>query len=160
VAVQALGLAGDEQADLSVHGGLAKAVYAYPAEHYAFWRTVRAQAGVAPWQQALAPGSLGENLTLEGLLESQAWIGDVLRFADCALAVSEPRLPCYKFNARMGFAQAASLMQQSGWCGCYLAVREPGSIEAGETFRIEPGPREVRIDELFRARVPTARARS
>ncbi len=160
VAVQALGLAGDEQADLVVHGGLAKAVYAYPAEHYAFWRTVRAQAGVSAWNDALAPGSLGENLTLEGLPESEAWIGDVLRFPDCALAVSEPRLPCFKFNARMGFAQAAALMQQSGWCGYYLAVLLPGSIEAGETFRVEPGPREVRIDELFRARVPKARARS
>jgi MOSC domain-containing protein YiiM len=102
---------------------------------------------------------LGENLTLEGLPESAAWIGDVLRFPDCALAVSEPRLPCFKFNARMGFAQAAALMQQSGWCGYYLAVLSPGSIEAGETFRVEPGPREVRIDELFRARVPKARAR-
>jgi MOSC domain-containing protein YiiM len=158
VGVRPLGLDGDEQADLSVHGGLSKAVYAYPAEHYAFWRTVRAQAGVSLWDGPLAPGSLGENLTLEGLLERDAWIGDVLRFPGCALAVSEPRLPCFKFNAAMGFAQAGRLMGQSGWCGFYLAVREPGSIAAGQAFRLEPGPRDVRIDELFRARVPRARA--
>lgn len=157
VAVRPLGLEGDEQADLSVHGGLAKAVYAYPAEHYAFWRTVRAQASVALWDEALPPGSLGENLTVDGLLENQAWIGDVLRFPDCALAVSEPRLPCFKFNAAMGFAQAGALMAQSGWCGYYLAVLEPGSLEAGQAFTLEPGAREVRIDELFRARVPNPR---
>lgn len=157
VAVHPLGLAGDEQADPSVHGGLAKALYAYPVEHLAFWRTVRAQAGVSPWDEALAPGKLGENLSLEGLLESAAWIGDVLRFPDCALAVSEPRLPCFKFNAAMGFAQASTLMSQSGWCGYYLAVREAGTIEAGQAFTVEPGPREVRIDALFRARTPGTR---
>ena len=151
VAVRALGLDGDEQADLSVHGGPGKAVYAYPGEHYAFWRTLRAQAGVALWDEALAPGSLGENLTLEGLLEERAWIGDRLRFANCTLAVSEPRQPCFKFNAAMGFAQAAKMMAQSAWCGFYLAVIEPGTIEAGESFDLQPGPREVRIDELFRA---------
>jgi MOSC domain-containing protein YiiM len=156
VSVRPLGLDGDEQADPGVHGGLSKAVYAYPAEHLGFWRTVRAQASVAPWDEALAPGRLGENLTLEGLLEQGAWIGDVLRFPDCTLVVSEPRLPCFKFNAAMGFAHAAKLMAESGWCGFYLAVRESGSIEAGETFTVEPGPREVRIDELFRARVPRA----
>jgi MOSC domain-containing protein YiiM len=151
VAVRALGLEGDEQADLSVHGGITKAVYAYPSEHHAFWRTVRAQAGVAAWDAPVAPGLLGENLTLAGLTEEGAWIGDLLRFARCSLAVSEPRHPCFKFNAAMGFAQAAKLMQESLWCGFYLAVREPGHIEAGETFEVVPGPREVRIDELFRA---------
>ena len=135
VGVLPLGLEGDEQADLSVHGGLAKAVYAYPGEHYAFWRTVRAQAGVALWDAALEPGALGENLTLAGLTEDRVWVGDVLRFPHCALAVSEPRQPCFKFNAAMGFAQAAKLMVQSGWCGFYLAVREPGSIEAGRGVR-------------------------
>lgn len=158
IEVHALGLAGDEQADLSVHGGLSKAVYAYPIEHFPFWRTVRAQAGVASWDDELAPGSLGENLSLEGLLESAAWIGDVLHFPGCALAVSEPRLPCFKLNAALGFAQAGALMGQSGWCGFYLAVRDSGVIEAGQSFTLEPGPREVRIDELFRARVPRSRA--
>lgn len=152
VAVQPLGLAGDEQADLTVHGGLPKAIYAYPSEHYAFWQTVRAQAQTALWDDALPPGSIGENLTLTGLLESQVWIGDVLRFPDCELAVSEPRYPCFKFNAAMGFKHAAKLMAQSGWCGFYLAVRVGGSIEAGQGFELIPGPREVGITELFKAR--------
>ncbi len=151
VGVMPLGLVGDEQADLSVHGGLSKAVYAYPSEHFTFWRTVRAQAGVALWDAPLEPGAMGENLTLAGLTEDRVWVGDVLRFPQCALAVSEPRQPCFKFNAAMGFAHAAKLMVQSVWSGFYLAVREPGTIEADELFVVEPGPREVRIDELFRA---------
>ena len=152
VAVGPLGLAGDEQADLSVHGGLSKAVYAYPAEHYPFWQTVRAQAGVAGWEAALPPGSMGENLTITGLLENQAWVGDVLRFADCELAVSEPRFPCFKFNAAMGFRHALKLMAANAWCGFYLAVRSPGRVAAGEAFKLVPGPREVGITELFLAR--------
>ena len=157
VAVRPLGLEGDEQADPSVHGGLAKAVYAYPSEHYAFWQTVRAQARVSPWEELLPSGFLGENLTLAGLLESQAWVGDVLHFSDCELAVSEPRYPCFKFNAVMGFNQAAKLMAQNGWCGMYLAVRVPGTLSAGESFTLVPGPREVGIAELFKARMSRAR---
>ena len=152
-AVGTLGIDGDEQADLTVHGGPSKAVYAYPSEHYAFWQTVRAQAGVAPWNAALPPGALGENLTLAGVVESEVFIGDLLRFANCALAVSGPRFPCFKFNAAMGFAHAAKLMVQSAWCGWYLSVREPGTIAAGESFTIAPGPREVGVGELFRARM-------
>jgi MOSC domain-containing protein YiiM len=155
-AVERLGLDGDEQADLSVHGGPAKAVYAYPSEHYAFWQTVRAQAGIALWNEPLPPGSLGENLTVAGVQENEVWIGDVLRFPHCVLAVSEPRYPCFKFNAAMGFKHAAKLMVQSAWCGWYLAVREPGAIAAGEDFTIVPGPREVGIAELFRARMSKA----
>ena len=157
VAVRALGLDGDEQADLSVHGGLSKAVYAYPSEHYPFWQTVRAQARAAAWDAPLACGFLGENLTLAGLLETQVWVGDVLRFAACELAVSEPRFPCFKFNAVMGFNQAAKLMTKNGWCGFYLAVREPGTLRAGESFKLVPGAREVGIAELFRSRVGRAR---
>jgi len=156
-AVLALGLEGDEQADLSVHGGQSKAVYAYPSEHYAFWRTVRAQAGVSLWDEALPNGALGENLTLAGVLESGLWIGDVLRFPHCALAVSEPRYPCFKFNAAMGFPHAGKLMAESGWCGAYLAVREPGTIAPGQAFTLAPGPREVGIVELFKARMSKAR---
>ena len=153
VAVNPLGLDGDEQADLTVHGGLSKAVYAYPSEHYEFWRGVRAQAKV---DGDLPPGSLGENLTLSGLLEAEVFIGDVLRFADCELAVSEPRYPCFKFNAVMGFNQASKLMVQTGWCGMYLAVRKPGTLKAGEAFELIPGPREVGIVELFKARMRKA----
>lgn len=150
--VQPLGLAGDEQADLSVHGGLSKAVYAYPLEHYPVWQTLRAQAGAAGWDEALAPGAIGENLSLRGLLESQVWVGDLLRFAGCELVVSEPRFPCFKFNAAMGFNKAAKMMAQSGYCGFYLAVKTPGSLSAGERFTLVPGPREVGIAELFRAK--------
>jgi MOSC domain-containing protein YiiM len=153
VEVRPLGLAGDEQADLSVHGGLSQAVYAYPSEHFAFWQTVRAQARVALWDEQLAPGTLGENLTLAGLLENQVWVGDVLRFPHCSLSVSAPRQPCFKFNAVMGFAQASKLMAQAGYCGFYLAVREPGSIATGDTFELLPGPREVSIPELFRSQM-------
>ena len=155
--VRPLGLDGDEQADLSVHGGPSKAVYAYPSEHYPFWQTVRAQAGVALWDEPLPNGSLGENLTTEGVVETDLFIGDVLRFPGCALAVSEPRLPCFKFNAAMGFKHAGKLMAQSAWCGWYLAVREPGTIAAGEAFAVEPGPRQVSIWELFRARTGRGR---
>lgn len=152
-AIGPLGIEGDEQADLSVHGGPSKAVYAYPSEHYPFWQTVRAQAGVAPWDAPLAPGALGENLTVAGVVESQVFIGDVLRFPGCAVAVSEPRFPCFKLDAAMGFEHAGKLMVQSTWCGWYLAVREPGTIAAGDSFTIVPGPREVGIGELFRARM-------
>ncbi len=158
--IGALGIEGDEQADLSVHGGVGRAVYAYPGEHYAFWQTVRAQAQVARWNEALPFGSIGENLTLEGVAERDLWIGDVIRFPGCELAVSGPRYPCFKFNAAMGFRHAAKLMTESAWCGAYLAVRAPGTIAAGQPFALEPGPREVGIVELFRARTGTAATRS
>ena len=150
VPVGPLGLDGDEQADASVHGGLS--VYAYPIEHYPVWKTIRAQAGIASWDGPLPPGSMGENLTLEGLLEPQVWVGDVLRFPDCELAVSGPRFPCFKFNAAMGFPKAAKLMAESGYCGFYHAVRTPGQLQAGQNFELVPGPREVGIAELFRAK--------
>ncbi len=153
IEVKPLGLVGDEQADLSVHGGLSKAVYAYPLEHYGFWQTVRAQAGLQPWGEALPHGSLGENLTLSGLLEDEAHIGDLLRFADCTLAISEPRRPCFKLEAKLGFKHAIKMMAQSGFCGFYLAVRTPGTIAAGESFELIPGPREVSIRDLFRAKM-------
>ncbi|MDQ6639830.1 MAG: MOSC domain-containing protein [Pseudomonadota bacterium] len=152
-AVLPLGLEGDEQADLTVHGGPSKAVYAYPGEHYPFWQTVRAQAGLALWDEPLPPGALGENLTVAGVVESELFIGDLLRFPGCVLAVSQPRYPCFKLNAAMGFKHAGKLMVQSAWCGWYLAVREAGTIAAGERFSVVPGPREVGIAELFRARM-------
>jgi len=148
VAVGPLGLAGDEQADPSVHGGPAKAVYAYPQEHYAFWTTVRGQAQV---EGELQPGNLGENLTVTGLLENRAFIGDVLRFPDCELVVSEPRYPCFKLAAHLGFKHAVKMMAQSGYCGFYLAVKREGTVAAGEPFELIPGPREVGIAELFKA---------
>jgi len=153
VAVRPGGLEGDEQADLTVHGGLSKAVYAYPAAHYPFWQTVRAQARVSRWDDPLPLGLLGENLTIEGLDERELWVGDRLVLPGCVLAVSEPRLPCFKFGAAMGFAQAVKLMARSGFCGAYLAVIEPGTVAAGDEIQLQPGPREVGIRELFRARL-------
>lgn len=153
VTVRPLGLDGDEQADLTVHGGLAKAVYAYPHEHYAFWQTVRAQARAAPWGEALPFGALGENLTVQGLLEHDLWVGDRLRLPGCELVVSEPRRPCHKFAAAMGFAQAPKLMAQSGWCGFYLAVLRAGEVAAGDPIELLPGPRELNLRELFQARM-------
>ena len=153
VAYGPMGLAGDEQADPTVHGGLAKAVYAYPAEHLAFWRTVRAQAQVAGWDAEVPPGLVGENLTLQGLTERDLWVGDRLCFADGGvLVVSEPRYPCFKFNAAMGFAKAAKLMVESGYCGAYLAVLQPGQVAAGDAFTLEPGARALSLRDLFRAR--------
>jgi MOSC domain-containing protein YiiM len=152
VPVGPLGLDGDEQADPSVHGGISKAVYAYPHEHFAFWQTVRAQAQVSLWDEPLPPGAFGENLTLQGLTEDQLWVGDRLHLPGCVLAVSEPRFPCFKFNAAMGFDHASKLMVQSGWCGTYLAVIEPGSVSPGDAITLVPGPREVSARELFRAR--------
>jgi MOSC domain-containing protein YiiM len=151
VAVRALGLAGDEQSDQSVHGGLGKAVYAYPLEHYAFWQVVRAQARVAAWDAPLPMGAMGENLGLRGLLEGDMWVGDFLRLPNCTLAISQPRRPCFKFVHAMGFAQAAKLMHQSGHCGAYLSVIDPGTIQAGDEATLLPGPREVNLRELFRA---------
>ena len=153
VAVKPLGLQGDEQADPSVHGGLEKAVYAYPSEHYAFWLEARRAAGVAGIDAALPHGSMGENLTLNGLLEADVWVGDVLRFPHCALRVTEPREPCYKFNAAMGFNTSVKAMAQSGFCGFYLAVDTPGTLQAGESFELLPGPRHMRIPERFQARM-------
>ena len=156
VDVSAMGVDGDEQADLSVHGGLAKAVYAYPQQHYAFWQTVRAQAGVVAADtpvSALPFGLLGENLTIADISEEQLWIGDHLLLPGCVLAVSQPRYPCFKFNAAMGFNQASKLMSQSGYCGVYLAVVEPGTVSAGDAVRVQPGPREVGVRELFWSRM-------
>lgn len=153
VQVGRMGLAGDEQADLSVHGGLDKAVYAYAAEHYPFWCALRAQAGLGAIDETLAFGAVGENLTLQGLLEPEVWVGDVLQFDHCTLRVTQPREPCYKFNAAMGFMGAARAMAQNGCCGFYLAVDQPGPISAGQSFELLPGPRRLRITESFQAKM-------
>ncbi|MBC7444018.1 MAG: MOSC domain-containing protein [Polaromonas sp.] len=148
-----LGLLGDEQADLSVHGGLEKAVYAYPSEHYPHWQAARREAGLAGIDDQLPGGSLGENLTLQGLLESEVWAGDVLRFPGCELRVTLPREPCYKFNAAMGFGGASRLMARTGFCGFYLAVQTPGLLRRGEPFEVIAGRRSVSIAALFAAKL-------
>ena len=146
VAVREMGLAGDEQADPTVHGGLAKAVYAYPIEHYGFWGDQRQALGLSA---ELPPGSLGENLTIEGLLESSLFVGDRLVFPDCELRVTQPRKPCFKFVASMGDPQAARKMVRTGFCGFYLAVDRAGQIEAGQAFELVEGPRETPLMTLF-----------
>jgi MOSC domain-containing protein YiiM len=159
LAVEALGLVGDEQADLTVHGGRDKAVYAYPIEHYPVWQTMREQA--TKIDEPLPPGFLGENLTIEGLLENRVWIGDVLVIdpsepldqPPVRLRVDSPRFPCFKFNARMGFRHASKMMVQSGFTGFYLEVLQTGTIAAGDRFRVLPGSREVTIEEAHRLRV-------
>lgn len=153
IAVLPLGLLGDEQADLAVHGGLEKAVYAYPSEHYAFWKNARFEAGVCPLDDSLPYGGLGENLSLQGLLEADVWAGDVLKFANCELKVTVPREPCYKFNAAMGFGRASKLMAQSGFCGFYLSVLTPGTLRAGEAFELVPGRRSVSVVQMFDAKM-------
>ncbi len=153
VGVHALGLEGDEQADLSVHGGLEKAVYAYPSEHYGFWREQRAEAGLAAIDDQLPFGAMGENLTLSGLLEADVWVGDVLEFGDCTLRVEQPREPCFKFNAAMGFNMAVKLMAQSGFCGFYLSVAKAGTLRPGEAFALHQGARRIGIPERFNARM-------
>jgi MOSC domain-containing protein YiiM len=152
VLVGRLGLLGDEQADLSLHGGLDKAVYAYPIEHYGFWQTQRRTRGVSLFDEVLAPGFVGENLTLQGLLESDVWIGDALHFPHCVLRVTEPRQPCGKFNAVMGYAQASRDMAHALCSGFYLAVDQPGTIGAGEAFRVVPGKRGLGVAEAFGAK--------
>jgi MOSC domain-containing protein YiiM len=156
VRVGNLGLEGDEQADPTVHGGVDKAVYAYPSEHYPFWDAARRDAGIAQaslLDETLAYGALGENLTLAGLLEREVYVGDRLVFPDCELVVSEPRQPCFKFVAVMGFKHAAKAMAQAENCGFYLRVSRPGLIEAGQAFTLLPGARELRIDLAFRRKM-------
>ena len=151
VAVAQLGLAGDEQADLSVHGGLEKAVYAYPIEHMPRWQQLRRDSGVDLFDEPLPPGFMGENLTLQGLLETEVWVGDELHFPGCVLRVTAPREPCFKFNAVMGTAQAGRLMAEHGCCGFYLAVVQPGHLAAGDAFRVQRGTQGLRISEAFAA---------
>jgi MOSC domain-containing protein YiiM len=149
VTVGPLGLAGDEQADLSVHGGLSKAVYALPSEHLAWWQQQRQARGVTLFEETLAPGYLGENLSLQGLLEHEVFIGDILRFEEVTLRVTQPREPCSKFNAVMGYAQAAKDMVQSSRSGFYLAVDVAGLLRAGESFELLPGPRATSIAQAL-----------
>ena len=152
VSVGRLGLQSDEQADPTVHGGLDKAVYAYPVEHLPFWQAQRRDAGVSLFDETLPPGFMGENLSIEGLLEHEVWIGDELHFPGCVLRVTAPREPCFKFNAVMGLNQAGRLMMERLCSGFYLAVVRTGTIEAGEAFQLVPGTRGLRVSEAFAAK--------
>jgi len=162
----AMGLAGfAERMDLHPVGedptladelALSHALYAYPTLHAPVWRTMRAQAGVAEPDAPMPPGSFDEHLAVDGVQESQLWEGDLLRFPDCTLVVSVPRLPDPRFNETLGFPHAAKMVAQSRWCGFWLSVRVPGSIAAGQAFELIPGPRETGVVELFRGRLTKA----
>ena len=126
ITVRRLNLDGDRQADLSVHGGADKAVYAYPAEHYAFWQ--------AQLDRELPWGSFGENLTVEGLpLEDELFLGDRLRIGSAELAVTQPRLPCFKLGIRFGDPRMVKRFLAAGRTGYYLRVLTEGQIEAGDS---------------------------
>jgi len=128
VAVSRLNLAGDEQSDLSVHGGVDKAVYAYPSEHYAYWREQLPDAELA-W------GAFGENLTTEGLLEGELLVGDRFRIGSAEFAVTQPRLPCFKLGIRFDRADMVKRFQRSGRTGFYLAVVREGTLAAGDPIQ-------------------------
>ena len=149
VALSPLGLAGDEQADPSVHGGLSKAVYAVPSEHLPWWQAQRQVHGASLFEEELPPGYLGENLSLQGLLEQDLFIGDSLDVGDVLLRVTQPREPCGKFNAVMGYTHAAKDMVQSGRCGFYLAVDRSGELQAGTSFEVIPGPRSTSVAQAL-----------
>jgi MOSC domain-containing protein YiiM len=122
-------LDGDGQADLSVHGGPFKAVYLYPAEHYAVWRKELPDLDL-PW------GAFGENFTTEGLVESAAQIGDRLGVGTAVVRVTEPRMPCYKLGLRLGRDDILDRFLASGRTGLYLAVEREGEVEAGDTITL------------------------
>ena len=129
VRVTKLNLEGDQQSDLSVHGGIEKAVYAYPSEHYPFWRQQLPGMDL-PW------GAFGENLTTEGLLEETLNIGDRFRVGSAEFIVTQPRMPCFKLGIRFGRADMVKRFFQSGLSGFYLGVVQEGEIGAGDA--IEP----------------------
>ena len=129
VRVTRLNLEGDEQSDLSVHGGVDKAVYAYPSEHYAFWRE-ELPAVSLPW------GAFGENLTTEGLLEDAVRIGDRLRIGSAEFVVSQPRMPCFKLGIRFDRQDIISRLLESGRTGFYLRVAREGDLGAGDAVAL------------------------
>jgi MOSC domain-containing protein YiiM len=126
--VTSLNLEGDQQSDLSVHGGVDKAVYAYPAEHYEYWRGELPHAEV-PW------GAFGENLTTEGVLEDVR-IGDRFRIGSAEFVVTQPRMPCFKLGIRFGRQDILKTFLRSGRTGFYFAVTKEGEVGAGDP--IEP----------------------
>lgn len=127
VMLRTLNFDGDRQADLSVHGGVTKAVYAYPVEHYEFWKTELPNTD-------LPYGMFGENLTTEGLLEDTVHVGDRFRMGDAELMVTEPRLPCYKLGIKFGRSDIIRKFLQSRRTGFYFAVVKEGEVKAGDAI--------------------------
>ena len=124
VSLRRLNLDGDAQADLSVHGGPDKAVYAYPFEHYGDWQSRLGR--------ELPFGAFGENLTTEGLVENSVHIGDEFRVGTARLVVTQPRMPCYKLGIRFGDPAMVRAFLKAGWPGIYFAVVEEGVVGPGD----------------------------
>ena len=125
IRVNRLNLEGDQQSDLSVHGGMEKAVYAYPFEHYEYW-------GREFPEMDLPPGAFGENFTTEGLLDEDIKIGDRLRVGTAEFLVTQPRMPCYKLAVRFGRTDMVKRFLRSGRPGFYLAVLREGDVARGD----------------------------
>lgn len=129
VALRRHNLEGDQQADLSVHGGPTKAVYAYPSEHYEFWKHELPGAEL-PW------GSFGENFTVTGLDEDNTCVGDEFRVGTAKVVVTEPRMPCVKLAIRFDRSDMLKRLLKSQRTGLYFGVVEEGSVQAGD--ELEP----------------------
>ena len=129
VMVRTLNADGDQQADLSVHGGIHKAVYAYPAEHYQYWRNELPNIDLS-W------GMFGENFTIEGLLENSVFIGDRYRIGDAEVVATQPRLPCYKLGVRFGRLDMVKKFLSSRRTGFYFKVVTEGVVEAGNPIEL------------------------
>ncbi len=127
VKVRRLNVEGDRQSDLAVHGGADKAVYVYPAEHYAFWRAELPGVDL-PW------GAFGENFTTEGLIEDAVHIGERFRIGSAEFAVTQPRMPCFKLGIRLGRPDMVKRFLRSGRAGFYLAVTREGEAAAGDAL--------------------------
>lgn len=131
VRVRALNIDGDQQSDLEVHGGRNKAVYAYPSEHYEFWRQELKRPDLA-W------GAFGENLTIEGILEDEIRIGDRLQIGSVEFEVTQPRMPCFKLGIRFGRDDMVRRFVESGRSGLYLAVLREGTLGRGDAIDLVP----------------------
>ena len=129
VRVGRLNIEGDQQSDLTVHGGAGKAVYVYPSEHYEFWRKELPDADL-PW------GAFGENLTTSGLSEDDVRIGDRFAIGSAEFVVTQPRMPCFKLTIRLGRADMIKRFYRSGRSGFYLAVVKEGEIGAGDEISL------------------------
>jgi MOSC domain-containing protein YiiM len=129
IALRTLNLEGDQQADLTVHGGPYKAVYAYPSEHYEYWRGQLPGIDL-PW------GMFGENFTTDGLAEDELYIGDRFRIGSSRVMVRQPRTPCYKLAARFQRDDIIERFLRSGRSGVYFSVEEEGEVGNGDSFEL------------------------
>jgi MOSC domain-containing protein YiiM len=155
IEVSASGICGDEQADHLAHGGIEKALYVYPQEHYSHWTALLSLHRIRPIH--LEHGYFGENLTISGLLEDQVYIGDRFLMGCIECAVTKLREPCYKFTAKTGFPRAAKEMLQTTKSGWYLRVMQAGFIQAGDEITVIAGPRHTSIAAQNRALLQSLR---